>query len=292
MFNRRKKQIKFFSIFCIIIFLGLFHNVTAYSGLVPCGNGVADVCTLCYLIVGIKGVIDFGSGIIIITAITGITIAGVMYVISGANPALAKKAKDFIEAVVIGVALFLGAWLIVNIIMTTLAKTDLGIQKTDWHTFTCGTESSTVTTYSAGDIPYATPVTAGDLKFQTDKIKAQFGDASDDLKKVLSCLHSKINTFTINSISDNNGGGASCYQNFSNQCEKDSDTKCCHHERTSCHYGGTNSSCTGKSYAVDVSEVNDAMTSAARECGAKVKEEGNHTHISIPGNCGCDSGLK
>ena len=292
MLKQTKKQIVFLPIFFAIVFFGLFHFVSASSGLVPCGTGVADACTLCHLIVGIKGVIDFGSNIIIIAAITGITIAGVIYVVSAGNPSLTKKAKEFIVSVIIGVAIFLGAWLIVNIIMTVLAKTDLGIQKTDWHTFTCSVDSSTITSYSSGDIPDAPAVTSSDLKFQTDSIKAQFnnGDASDDLKKLLACLHSKLNTFTINSISDNNGG-ATCYKNYSNKCENDSDTKCCHHARTSCHYGGTNSACAGKSYAVDVSEVNDTITSAAKECGAKVLKEGTHTHISIPGNCGCDSGL-
>ncbi len=292
MFKKIKKQTIFFSIFLATVFFGLFHLASASSGLVPCGTGVADACTLCYLIVGIKGVIDFGSSIIIVVAITGITIAGVIYVVSAGNPSLTKKAKEFIVSVIIGVAIFLGAWLIVNIIMTVLAKTDLGIQKTDWHTFTCSTESSTITTYSSGDIPDAPAVTSSDLKFQNTNIAAQFGDASDDLKKVLACLHSKINSFTINSISDNNGGGASCYNKYSIKCANDSDTKCCHHARTSCHYGGTNSACAGKSYAVDVSEVNDSITSAARECGAKALKEGTHTHISIPGNCGCDAGLK
>lgn len=289
-----KKKLLFFIIG--FFFLFDFANFSLAEGLVPCGKGTDDPCTICHLIVGTKGLLDFGSGIIIVAAITGITIAGIIYIISSGNPALTKKAKDFVTSVIIGFAIYLGAWLIINVTMTLLStKTDLGIEKTNWHTFSCSTTSSTTTATTGSGVPVvATTVTSGSLKFQTDKIATQYGDVSDDLQSLLNCLAEKLGggtNFTINSISDNNGGGASCWKSHPSwpKCKTDSQESCCHHAKNSCHYGGT--ICAGKSYAIDVKEVSSTIDAAASACGAKKYPEGTHTHISIPGDCGCDAGL-
>ncbi|MFZ2225914.1 MAG: pilin [Candidatus Moraniibacteriota bacterium] len=291
-------SVSFFLVFLVIF--GFFRFASAASGLVPCGTGATDPCTLCHLIVGFKGLLDWGMTILVVAAITAVTISGVMYIISSGNPGLITSAKGLLTNSLIGFAIMLGAWLIINTTLTLLSvKTDLGIQKDGWYKFSCSVESATVTATSGSGIPVVSTVTdANSLKFQTDNIKAQYtnGDASSDLQLLLNCLAEKLGgagNFTINSISDNNGGGANCYGNNPSwiQCTEDSQQNCCHHAKTSCHYGGTNASCAGKSYAIDVSEVNSTIDAAADKCNAKHKAEGTHTHISVPGGCGCDAGL-
>jgi len=291
------KKLTILASFFLVLFVvfGFSHSVFAASGLVPCGTGATDPCTLCHLIVGFKGLLDWGMSIVIVTAITAITISGVMFIISSGNPGMITSAKNLLTNSLIGFAVMLGAWLIVNTTFTLLsAKTDLGIQKDSWSKFSCSTQSTTVTATNGSGTPVVgTVATADTLKFQTPLIKNQYanGDASPDLQALLNCLSEKLNNnFTINSISDNNGG-ANCYKNNPSwiQCKEDSQTNCCHHAKTSCHYGGI--ACAGKSYAIDVSEINSIIDAKADECKAKHLPEGNHTHISVPGGCGCDAGL-
>ena len=114
------------------------------------------------------------------------------------------------------------------------------------------------------------------------------------------------NNFQISSFTDNNGG-AICPTTTTfplnsqgnrpyYKCQNDSDTNCCHHAQTSCHYGGSGS-CYGKSYAADISKKGSGAISsvpeAASNCGAKTLDEGNHIHISVgsQAGCGCDDGL-
>ena len=285
------------SFFAFLIILSFSHFASAASGLVPCGTGATDPCTLCHLIVGFKGLLDWGMTILIVAAITAITISGVMYIMSSGNPGLITSAKGLLTNALVGFALMLGAWLIINTTLTLLSvKADLGIQKDSWSKFSCSLESTTVTATSGSGIPVVSTVTdANSLRFQ-EGIKTQYtnGDASPDLQLLLNCLADKLGgagNFTINSISDNNGGGVNCYKNNPTwiQCTENSQKDCCHHAKTSCHYGGT--TCAGKSYAIDVSEVNSTIDAAADKCNAKHKPEGTHTHISVPGGCGCDAGL-
>lgn len=128
----------------ILAILGLSsYSPASAAGLIPCG-GPSDPCTLCHLIVMIKGVIEFGTGILIIVAIVGITISGVMYILAGGNPEMVARAKKFMQASIIGFAIFLGAWLMISIVMQLLsAKENLGIEQAqNWHTFECNTKSS------------------------------------------------------------------------------------------------------------------------------------------------------
>lgn len=104
------------------------------QGIVPCGHDKA--CTLCDLIVGIKRLFDYGIKIIAVITIACATFAGVMYVVSSGNENAMKSAKAFLSASLIGLAVVLGAWVIVNTVITVLmpTKNDLGVGKT-WSNF-------------------------------------------------------------------------------------------------------------------------------------------------------------
>lgn len=138
-----------FLFFSLSVFL-LTATGANSAGLVPCGLGASDPCTLCHLIVGIKGLIDWGMKIIVTLSLTGITIAGIMYIISSGDTELTKRAKTFITSIVIGFALMLGAWLIINTVLFLFSAKkgaddtySLGLESKNWYTFSCSTTSST-----------------------------------------------------------------------------------------------------------------------------------------------------
>jgi hypothetical protein len=146
-----------------IIFLLVLISVLTFSALplishaslVPCGLRQDDpatdidesqMCTLCHLIIGIKGLVDYGFTIMVIVGIGMLVIAGVVYIVSAGNEGMMETAKSLMKNVLIGFALILGAWLIVTtmmLIMGTRESTDeggvLGINATGWNTFTCST---------------------------------------------------------------------------------------------------------------------------------------------------------
>jgi hypothetical protein len=105
------------------------------DGIVPCGHDKA--CTLCDLITGLKKLFDYGITTIIIICLACATFAGVMYVVSSGNESTMESAKNFLKASLIGLAVVLSAWVIVNTVITVLIPTqsDLGIGKTSWYNF-------------------------------------------------------------------------------------------------------------------------------------------------------------
>jgi hypothetical protein len=111
---------------------------TSSSGIIPCG-GPSNPCTICYMVLTIKNVIDFGFKIFVYIGILMIVIAGIAYIISSGNSSMMETAKGFLKNAVIGFAIMLGAWLIINTVMLVLgAKTNLGITEAgNWYTFKC-----------------------------------------------------------------------------------------------------------------------------------------------------------
>jgi hypothetical protein len=289
--TRIKKGFLFFSIF---IFLFSLSQTAIADGLVPCGIGVNSPCTLCHLIVGIWGIMEWSMTILITLSITAISIAGIIYIVSSGNPTLTKQAKDIVTTVLIGFALTLGAWLIVNTtlrIFSAKEKTsgqgdyNLGLESENWHTFSCSTISSSTgaTTTGQGGVaaePVATSFDCSNFKFQTG-ISAQCSDASEELKTLMICLKGKFgDKMTVNSISDS-AGLQNCISNYAKPP--------CAHAKSSCHYGGV----AGRnSQAVDLSNktgltINE-VTTAVTECGLdpskSIKNEATHFHIST-GSC-------
>ncbi len=114
------------------------------AALVPCGIGDGPACTLCHIIVGGKGLIDWGMSIMVIVGIALITIAGIRYVVSIGRSGEMGAAKGMIGKTLGGIALLLTGWLIVNVIITVLANDNLGIgiQKENWYKFSCDAKSA------------------------------------------------------------------------------------------------------------------------------------------------------
>lgn len=144
----------------LAIFIFIFFPIKEVwaDGLVPCGNGdnLSNACTLCYFIIGIKKLIDYGSVILITLTVLAIFIAGVVYIVSSGNSTLMTSAKTFLTNSLIGFTFVLTAWFIVNTVMWVLsAKPGMGVQKTNWYTFSCYTQSSIYGTGTTEGIPAA-----------------------------------------------------------------------------------------------------------------------------------------
>jgi hypothetical protein len=146
----------------IVFFLLSFFilPLSAHAGVVPCGNSEhPGPCTLCHLIVGFWNIIDYGFKIMVFIALTGLVIAGIMYIVSAGSEELIKTAKTFIKQILGGLAIILCAWLLIFVVMNYFGvKGDLGIQKADgWAKFTCDTNSSAVTSMVSNINPTNNP---------------------------------------------------------------------------------------------------------------------------------------
>jgi hypothetical protein len=253
------------------------------QGIVPCG-GPTDPCTICHLIIGISNLVNFGKNILVTLTIVGIFIAGIMYIVSAGSEKMITQAKAFFTASLVGFAITLAAWLIVNVTIFWIANAnpDLGVGVSSWNTFTCDKTSSALTGGTAS-IPTQTSTGAGGncggLPAQTN-IDKQCGDASSELNTLLSCVQGKLgNKVTISSISDGNGG-LDCYENHPawGQCPSSGGSNCCYHEKGSLHYAN------GGSRAADLvgsGASNNDISSSVNACNGRAKDEDNHIHASV-----------
>jgi len=142
--KHHKKTIVAASLF-LLTFLAV-APLAANAGIVPCGKtsdvGTAnEVCSLCHLFVGIKNIIDWGTGVMVFAALAAIVLSGIFYIISIGNQEMMTKAKNIITQTLIGVVIVLSAWLIVTYSMYLLSASNNegSFIKTSgkWHEFDC-----------------------------------------------------------------------------------------------------------------------------------------------------------
>jgi len=137
----------------------------AWTGIVPCGRNTGTAaemapCTLCHLVVGFQRLVQYGMYMVVTLALVGIFFAGVMYMVSTGDENMMTQAKGFLKVSLIGFAVVISGWLIVNVTMWVLgAKTDLGVNAVAWNKFTCDTKSSQGTSGLATSSP-ASPGTS------------------------------------------------------------------------------------------------------------------------------------
>jgi len=237
-------------------------------------GGLNDSSTPCDYI---NALYIWGLGIAGATAVTGMAIGGIYYMV-GQN----SRGKDRITNSLIGLLVLFGVWLILYTI-----NPDLATFKNN-----CKLEAipPPATTSPTATTPSTVPP-SGSLKFQTDSIKAQYdrGEASTQLASLLNCMAGKMpgDVGYISSISDDKIAAGTC--SFTSWSPKPS----CSHGKYSCHYGGR--TCAGKSYAVDYGDEKnlEAIKKASNECDPKawVYPESDHVHISVGKEygCGCDT---
>lgn len=148
--------------FAFLSVLVLFSSVLllvplapAEAGIIPCGltspdpawpNNGQDKCTLCHLIIGINSIIVFLRNIMSAIAIAVIVAMAFVYITSAGDEGRMRFAKGGIAAALIGFAIILLAWLIVNFILTIRDTSGTSIFnssliRTGWDSFQCNTTS-------------------------------------------------------------------------------------------------------------------------------------------------------
>jgi hypothetical protein len=144
----------FFIALAFLLFLSL--PAPASADLITCGRGadISSACKLCSLVEGVASLVEYIRNIMVFIALAVITAMGILYIVSSGNQGTMETAKKGIFASLIGIAVILSAWLIVNTVMFTVfqAKSDLGVGASfsvaTGFSFDCDSTGSTPTTGS------------------------------------------------------------------------------------------------------------------------------------------------
>lgn len=124
---------KIFLNLVLICILLSFPFVSYADGLVPCGGPDEEPCNICYLISGVRDLINWGLGILITVALLAIFISGVMYLVSAGDPGMMESAKNFMKSALIGTIVFLAAWLIIHITFWILGAKVGNVTQKGWY---------------------------------------------------------------------------------------------------------------------------------------------------------------
>jgi hypothetical protein len=117
---------KFFKIF-LFSFAVLLTTVSPLyyvhaDGLVPCtGDTQETTCTICDLVVGITGIVNWFMGIVFAACMLMLVVGGVMYIVSAGNPGMVTHAKAAITYALIGIIVIFTAFLLITFIMKSMS---------------------------------------------------------------------------------------------------------------------------------------------------------------------------
>lgn len=154
--------------FLLLLIAGL-PMASAEAAFVPCGTEANPApCTLCHIVIAGKGIMDWGMQVMVAIGLVVITAMGIMYIVSAGDEGMIKQAKSGIKSSLIGVAVMLGAWLLVNTTLLLVAQeTDasknpiVGLYAVNGYQFSCinqSTASGGAATTAAGGATCTDPV--------------------------------------------------------------------------------------------------------------------------------------
>jgi hypothetical protein len=121
------------------VFFAPYAN--AQGGLLVCPR-YPEPCTLCDLFATGQRILNFmvspRGGLVFVLSVIGIMIGGILILVSGGNQQLYTKGVFALKAALIGLAIALSAWIIVNTILVALT----GSQQPEgfpwpWNTIRC-----------------------------------------------------------------------------------------------------------------------------------------------------------
>lgn len=137
----------FFFGFFLFSVAGIFSPVSVQAApLVPCGTSAnPEPCTICHIAVMGNGIIAYALRIMTYVGIAVIVAMAILYIVSTGDEGMMKTAKSGIVAALIGFAILLGAWLIINTTLRILSAENIpGLTITSsGFGFTCDTTSTT-----------------------------------------------------------------------------------------------------------------------------------------------------
>lgn len=134
----------------LLLLIAGFPMASAEAAFVPCGTEANPTpCTLCHIVITGKGIMDWGMQVMVAIGLVVITAMGIMYIISAGDEGMIKQAKSGIKSSLIGVAVMLGAWLLVNTTLLLVAQeTDasknpiVGLYAVNGYQFSCASQST------------------------------------------------------------------------------------------------------------------------------------------------------
>ncbi len=110
--------------FLAIFFSAVFPLIVFAAGLVPCGGQGQKPCTISCFYVLLDNIMRFLLyDISLPLAATAFMVAGIMLVLGGSENAI-KRGKAILTSTVIGLLIAFGAWLMIDMILRGLLKTD------------------------------------------------------------------------------------------------------------------------------------------------------------------------
>jgi hypothetical protein len=121
---------------CSLIFtnIALADNQSLLGPLVPSCSGEGGVCTYCDFLAMAQSIIKFLMEVSIPIGVIFIIYGSIMLMVAAGAPERAQNARKIITSAIIGVAIALCAWLIVNTIFIVLAKGNI---VDDWWKLNC-----------------------------------------------------------------------------------------------------------------------------------------------------------
>ncbi len=236
-------------------------------------------------------------------SVLGVLIGGFLLTISAGNPELADRGRRTIRAAMAGAGLVVGAWVIVNTVISVLVD-DSTIFGKEWFSISTVPNPGTCEVVHTPGTPISpVGVDPSGWVLSPELDPRQVNDASAELASLIDCLYARVSGgVTISSISDDHIYSGACDLSSCNDGAKgrlfcpangecSSETKC-QHRCGSCHYTDGVLPGTGFSKAVDVIDLSkeNEINYAISQCGggARVlREGGEHPHLHIAaGSCG------
>ncbi len=123
--------------------VAVFLPAAAQAAIVPCGRRGMPPCTMCDFIILGQSLVNYGLRIVAIVAITVITIAGVMYVVSAGNEATITAAKNAMKYAIGGTMVVLLAWILINTLIHRFLPTSNFQVSGSWASYQCGATNPT-----------------------------------------------------------------------------------------------------------------------------------------------------
>jgi hypothetical protein len=122
-----KKLLLFLILFSVIFILNPVKAACPTEGLVPCGTPDCP-CQLCHLFVLLNKIINFVLfKLVPPLAVFMLVVGGVMFLFASGSPGTLEQAKKILTAVIMGLIIIYGAWMIVGMFLSAIGLSDVGI---------------------------------------------------------------------------------------------------------------------------------------------------------------------